>query len=812
MSPEPSKSWWPMNRSSSAKDLRQQYLADKPKGKFNSFTSAIGFKSKKASQPSLTIQDPPLPMQNVPPLYPASPSSDSTRPTSSSTRSRVDSLEPRTPQDYHRPRRQSLLTLSDTDPFAGRPVIVAPVPNLPLDPNRLSAYSNSSVSDLTQRKGDNPGFNRVSYASSSSNSNHHAVEFPLVASPVSPQLPAQSRQVQHKGSKGSMRTTQPEVPSRHPSLRPRVNQALALSLSSSAGPGVRASQPDMVPQRPKLRARGMTDVGSTQRAGFFVEQPLQVRKKPPQLSIVPAMSPPSRIIVRQPSSSRIQTPPSCAPPTQRLPSPPLSHPVQTPLRMYDQPDSEQHVEPSSSRISFSSAISLTNDMFATPFDYGHAIRSSDRSTFSHYIFDDPVNSQVTSRAAPSLSHPLRKSASNHSLSGKSFKVSSPPRSPPDSAGNKPSKKSKNFSLRLPIPPVPSVRPSTSPTSTRLPDLPEFGNRDGTVTEKKRGSTASSVRKRLFSSASRDRDRPSPNQPTSPTEEDSFSLFSLKPDNDTRMSPQKPLLDGTPIKSSSAASFWDEGSPESTPVSPIRPYMPQPILSDADLAKLVESVHNDFSPSEPSSRTRSRGYSVLSASTVASEIEEYIPVGLPPPPRRINKQGPARLDSTSVKAKSPPPILIHRGHSSPPPILIRNDDDNDSLIIPLSTTDAEFPVRAPSPPLALQGLPPPPRPQRRRLVSESQIPQVAPLPVSSHKPVYLPVPAPLSVPMKKTKKPSVRPKISLEHGMHRRSILRKPSFLDIDDDSEPEQGASNDSGPTSFLDLARESFDTVQTGR
>jgi hypothetical protein len=73
-----------------------------------------------------------------------------------------------------------LLTLSDTDPFAGRSVIAVPVPS---DPNRLSAYSNPSViTDFLHKKPDTPTFNRVSYASSSSNSHVHAIEI----SPVPP--------------------------------------------------------------------------------------------------------------------------------------------------------------------------------------------------------------------------------------------------------------------------------------------------------------------------------------------------------------------------------------------------------------------------------------------------------------------------------------------------------------------------------------------------------------------------------------------------------------------------------------------------
>ena len=201
---EPSKTWWSLSRSPSSKDLRQKYEQEgeaqpaKVSKKLNSFVSAIGFKSKKPPAPTLAIQDPPSYADHVSPLpspNPVSPISPRPSKAASSTRSRVDSLEPRTPNDFIRDRRMSLLTLSDTDPFAGRPMIVPN--NLPPDPNRLSAYSNSSVNDLSQKRGDVPPFNRVSYASSSSNSNYHSPDFPPVPA-IAPGKASEVRQMHTK--------------------------------------------------------------------------------------------------------------------------------------------------------------------------------------------------------------------------------------------------------------------------------------------------------------------------------------------------------------------------------------------------------------------------------------------------------------------------------------------------------------------------------------------------------------------------------------------------------------------------------------
>jgi len=59
---------------------------------------------------------------------------------------------------------------------------------------------------------------------------------------------------------------------------------------------------------------------------------------------------------------------------------------------------------------------------------------------------------------------------------------------------------------------------------------------------------------------------------------------------------------------------------------------------------------------------------------------------------------------------------------------------------------------------------------------------------------------------------MRAKISVEKALHRRSIARKPSFLDINDDTDEDDsdGLQDGSMHGSFLDLARESFDSVRT--
>ena len=179
----PSRTWWSLSKPTE-KDLRQTYPSDKPPKSSSgfSFASVIGFKSKK-HPPSLTIQHPHL--QGPPALSPSLTVDTPDPPTKflnrlpsksvSSTRSRDDSIAPKTPTDIQRDGRQSLLTLSDLDPFAGRTMVSLGSTHTISDPNHLSVYSNPSVSEFVQKHMNAtqmPKQDRVSYASSSSNSQY----------------------------------------------------------------------------------------------------------------------------------------------------------------------------------------------------------------------------------------------------------------------------------------------------------------------------------------------------------------------------------------------------------------------------------------------------------------------------------------------------------------------------------------------------------------------------------------------------------------------------------------------------------------
>ncbi|KAJ7596626.1 hypothetical protein C8J56DRAFT_816458 [Mycena floridula] len=294
--------WWAIKPSATSRETSPYREKSNNGLTLNTLASAIGLKSKK--HPTMVIQEPRIPVQTFlsSPIQPTRPTSTSStgRPSSksvSSTRSRGDSVGPRTPVDTQKDglaRRQSLLTLSDIDPFAARSIALPP-----LDPNRLSAYSNSSVTDFSSNKGDPPAFNRGSYGSSSSNSNYYAGDLSPISlySETSPPLsPARRRKA----------VGEPDVAlvSAWEMLAPGNSLTKSGSATTLTDKN-RFSQPEPpLNPRPPMRARGMTD-GGVGRSTRFLRTESSSLSKP---------------VARQASTSRGG--PVSAPPVQELPSPP----------------------------------------------------------------------------------------------------------------------------------------------------------------------------------------------------------------------------------------------------------------------------------------------------------------------------------------------------------------------------------------------------------------------------------------------------------------------------------------------------------
>ncbi|KAJ7161371.1 hypothetical protein C8R43DRAFT_947594 [Mycena crocata] len=431
----PQRSWWPLSQRSpsSSQVFDKPATQSKQSGiKFNTLATAMGFKHKKSHPPPLTIQAPPHPTVRTvvsPPgthlvaraepgqrrPYTAPTVSIGRAPSNSvsSSRSRGDSIEPntpKTPEDPAKARRGSLLTLSDTDPFAARVVSL----HSPSDPNRLSAFSNSSVTDMKS----NESANRVSYASSSSQSFRLGGELsPLsMVSPVS-ETGSSYMKVTNKKSAHSLR---------------RKDDTW---LSNLGGESNRFSQPDPPPQpRPAMRARGMTD-GGIERSNFLRNDPFLGRATSPKSS-----SP--NIPSRQISLSR----PS-APPSHELPAPPPRS-----------GERDEHIIGGNSAGSASST-SLTFSAEFMPISHNPRVKAKQPSEPPP---PRPADSGWEPDVPPRNTHRmLRKSISHQSLTkrGQSSSSSSSITPLPEPASYKAPRKQRSFhQARLPVPPVPLQLP------------------------------------------------------------------------------------------------------------------------------------------------------------------------------------------------------------------------------------------------------------------------------------------------------------------------------------------------------------------
>ncbi|KAI0830468.1 hypothetical protein BC628DRAFT_1416009 [Trametes gibbosa] len=225
---------------------------------------------------------------------------------------------------------------------------------------------------------------------------------------------------------------------------------------------------------------------------------------------------------------------------------------------------------------------------------------------------------------------------------------------------------------------------------------------------------------------------------------------------------------------------------------------------------------------------SRGASVLSSKSATSRQEVARPVmsATSPPPRKAsvssdNARGPAR--STSMQA---------RGTTKPSPISTRPSTAQASLVPPTSPT--AFGAASHSPEIAPASLPPPPRrrPSRQQEIEAAQRrasivpinplspPPARPRPRRQQSNETTTTVATLSPP------PSA---FDRQKVFKRRSLIRKPSFLDIDDDAGADNDDADDDEPgsvgvatrppspispsmeSSFLDMDRkDSFDTVRS--
>lgn len=567
----------------------------------------------------------------------------------------------------------------------------------------------------------------------------------------------------------------------------------------------RHSQPGATPApRPVMRARGMTDLGSSQQPPNFFRNDMVAAKldKPERRS-----SPP-RVLIREPSVSRIGQPLS-PPPSHDLPPPP---PIE-PHHIDDDDDSDILILPevstgsaSSSSLSFASTVSSNLDILINqPYNPRQKEKriTPDRSFFSsgRALKDwdsGPFGSSSKATASSSMAQlpsgyprTLKKAVSHQSLSKVSAPPSVPiPSPPPESsiaAGKMRKQRSFNHHPRIPLPPLPLPLRSNNSLSSSYVISPTSDHPSSI--EQRRGSSGSgtlSTRKRLFSGSRR------PSTTQSSATDESRSIFSLPPEGEKL---------GSAFATTSTEtqpSCWDDPSDHmpSTPLASTPEYTPQHIMSPAEMLKVEASFM------EEESHMRSRGMSFASMSTAASDKDDSATQSLLPSSPRLNvdysRGFPSRSHSMIAKALSPPRASLRPSTSqatmTPPTSPHRN---------------SFFTSTSGSPQAVLVSLPPPPRPRKSHSTLPTHVPTPSP-PPPPPPPIDQPSTsvAPLTPPPKRK---ILRLKSSADKVRNRKSIMKKPSFLDIGFDTDPEVEDKEEPVSESFLDLARESLDSVQSG-
>ncbi|KXN88750.1 hypothetical protein AN958_06617 [Leucoagaricus sp. SymC.cos] len=880
---QPSRNWWPLASKSSKQDLRAQYTSDKPPSSaskssgrnFPSFASVIGLKSKK--HPTLTIQEPPSPLRSrptphtrrgIPPQF-HSDSQNRHQLKSPQPLSPADSIELVTPVDGPREGRQSLLTLSNNDPFAVQGITV----HGPASPSHFSTHSNGSFLDVNSKQDKSSLYVRSSYSSSSSNS----------YSPRESQL------------RNSLKVHRPSADMRTLSSSKSMNNLRRKPSYVDPEPPLPIGYHSQPTSHPPTRSRGMTESGSI-RPHFLQENYAATRQRRPSSPGNPPSA--TQSISRQASLQRLQPP--TAPPTHELPAPPS--------KVKEEPSLEDELDilPACNDSISSSSLSFVSSISSGKEPAGNLDRHRKQEPDLQWSFvtslrpepdlDVALTTSITK--SPLEMSPPPRAAKKVTSHGSRTKRSPPSQSsnstssePPPPETHKVIRKQKSHH-RLGIPPISLGFKHGHTASTSNPSSPHLPEPSAPpILDQRRGSSTSHtsvpiipVRKRVFSGSSVRRPSTSSGAPTSTTnEDDARSLLSLRSDHEyfANASPFKPWS----ANMSAFGSFWED-HPSSSPVQ--SDYMPQPIMSPEDLAK-VEAELDDISivsalppPKIPFHSARQRS---SSSSTILSDRDsEIIPSSV------FSQPLSEALKSPQMSVRSIKSTVTSVSEVGNLPAV--SDAASTKLISSLSirkTQRRDSNSSSTNPPPQLRSLPPPPRPRAKAevvTVAESQVN----LPVkelrrntgvrnsigvdfghgqryghvaspsiqsnASHLPNQLVINPPEThtppIPPRAVSRPPPpsyrRPRAvvgshqpqqpqanaSTGAGISRRiSLQRKPSFLDIDDDddAEPEgdldyhaimRTSSASSGGVnfsrndrraateSFLEFGRESFDTVRS--
>ncbi|KIL71704.1 hypothetical protein M378DRAFT_238464 [Amanita muscaria Koide BX008] len=717
-SPRRDSSKLPWSRSKLASPDTKLSQSEKPSSTKLSLNLFFGFKSKKPSSP--VPQDPHALLAS--PINIKRPPSKSI----SSIRSRVDSIGPKTPTDGPRESRQSLLTLSDPDPFAGRGVTVVTSPQSAIGHNRYSIYSSNSLPDVGK-----PESKAYLYSPTSPDSRPLSPDSLPFSSPTSSRAGCNSpnRLVLKKRSVDSTRKGTFPFPDSSFGV---VTEEILPKSGSTMTLTDKDRFISALPAR-TTRARGMTESAMS-----FVNYRGSAQSSSGSIRS-------SRGLSRQLSMSRLCSPPT-APPSHGLPPPPTS--------AADASGDEDNLalteSASSSCLSFAS---ISSEVFLT-----YSPRNKEKASSSGM------------KASPKLLvHVPKRTTSHNSFVKPDVPGCSGEYHMDEEKGRDPEEKSPRKQRSFHHPRLPSL-PILSRSANMLP-MPSSPTPSSPNIDQRRGSNSSlPSRRRLFSGPNR---RPSTSQGLS-VDDDARSTFSLQSEQNTSPTACRPPW---ARPSSCSPSIGDDGENDE-PSSPqfANKYTPQHIMSPAEMAQVEASMEVVSSP-------RTRGLSI-STITTQREVQDESSTSTVSPVLELSS-----LSKSSTFPSRKSPFMFSNSEYShvQPPARPQTSQAN------LGPGFNEHqPLRpSSSPPLSLMSLPPPPRPRQRTLTgfSSSQSPLVRDMDVLSLQP-----------PPRKT----LLAKTSLDQVLRRHSLLRKPSFLEIDDDGDK---SDNDTSPgDSFLDLTRESLD------
>ncbi|OAX36301.1 hypothetical protein K503DRAFT_784458 [Rhizopogon vinicolor AM-OR11-026] len=711
--------------------------------KFSNFASMMGRKSKK-SRPTLVIPDCPVPPLVSPsPVQPSDSPQYTNRPPaksiSSTVRSGYDSLEPRTPLDVLRDRGSlplSVLSLSD-DPFAAGAISV---PQSILDRGRLSVYSSTSANNMFSNKDEVDLWQRPSSASTSSQSHGWSNGIPSFESTWSP--------------------LSPKADGRSPWSRGTTKNNEGIDEHKSPGSPVECSYLDEISRASLSKYGSLSTLTGQNRKGSPDSPAAAVRPTirtrcytvadSSQRASTVSASPSAGVSVRSRTLSCRQSISPVSPTTSRV-SPEL------PDDGAELPSSAVDTS-SCSSISFTSSNRVMQDLATEemmtsryrPYrEFSLGFDPADCATLRQPVKESShihVRNVMESSPALPAFHQLKKSMSHSTLQKAKLGSGNSNALQDLSRGNKELKR--QYSFHQSRRDVPTSMPASNAT-TLGHDLPSNESRKPSLPYPQ-----AVVRKRLFSGSSK---RPS----TIITDEDIRSVFSLPTEAERSY-----------VASTRAVvSLLDEPSSEalaSGMVYPVMEFAPQHIMSPAEMLKVDAIVQDEFDAKYGEAvRNRQRGTTPMYGTSYTKEGLSMAPTSFPRLASTRNANVPEGPTSTSSMRPS-----SAQAASSP------------VSISPSSSTT-----------LSRLGPPPTPRPRTRPHTAETIYDEdlfnrrISTVPFT-----------PLSPPPPRLKRPNRAPSIMSETLAPQRSVMRKPSFLEIADE------ASSYDGSFLEFDSGKESLD------